>query len=138
MGISFGVDASARQKIVRMFRKSSDKSETQGMTASQVMATDLVRFVQQFASGRPGPNVVTGDYRSRIRIMSRSAGRTFSTVDVGTDHPAARRLEEGFVGIDSLGRHYQQPAFPHWKPGILALGVSKKKYAAILREALPK
>lgn len=31
-----------------------------------------------------------------------------------TGHPAANRLENGFVGIDSLGRHYTQMPRPHW------------------------
>jgi hypothetical protein len=26
------------------------------------------------------------------------------------------RLEFGFVGVDSIGRHYNQPPFPHFRP----------------------
>lgn len=35
---------------------------------------------------------------------------------VWTDFPAARRLELGFIGMDSLGRHYTQMPRPHWLP----------------------
>jgi hypothetical protein len=35
---------------------------------------------------------------------------------VGTDAPYARRLEYGFVDVDSLGRHYNQSPAPRWRP----------------------
>lgn len=73
--------------------------------------------IRRNASGRPGPNVITGDYR-------RSWGVTFvggfdeSTAEIGTDAPQFRRLEYGFHGVDSLGRHYDQPPYPHLGPAI--------------------
>lgn len=39
-------------------------------------------------------------------------------VDVGTDVPYARRIELGFMGTDSLGRTYHQPARPYLRPGL--------------------
>lgn len=67
------------------------------------------------ASGRPGPNAPTGDYR-------RSWGHQFfdSPVghagQVGTNAPQGLRLENGFVGTDSLGRTYDQPPYEHVGP----------------------
>lgn len=72
------------------------------------------------ASGRPGPNAPTGDYR-------RSWTTEFGTfhgdraVIVGTNKPQGRRLENGFVGTDSLGRHYNQPPYPHVRPAMLEI-----------------
>ena len=67
--------------------------------------------VMAAASGRPGPRVITGDYRRSITLeMTTVDGRVAAVV--GTSHPAGRRLELGFVGSDSLGRHYNQPPFP--------------------------
>jgi len=69
------------------------------------------------ASGRPGPNTITGDYRRSISMQVEEVpGRT--TVTVGTNAPQGRRLEFGFNGVDSLGRAYNQPPFPHWGPAI--------------------
>lgn len=34
----------------------------------------------------------------------------------GFDPPYARRIELGFVGVDSLGRHYNQAAEPYMRP----------------------
>jgi hypothetical protein len=67
--------------------------------------------IQANASGRPGPRVITGDYR-----------RSWNTTHLGmssvvsTNKPQARRLEWGFYGPDSLGRVYHQPPFPHVGP----------------------
>lgn len=51
--------------------------------------------------------VETGEYRSSIVAVGNV---------VVSDHPAARRLELGFIGVDSLGRHYAQMPNPHWSP----------------------
>ncbi|MFD7922544.1 HK97 gp10 family phage protein [Streptomyces sp. NPDC059740] len=78
--------------------------------------------IRSNASGRPGPNVITGDYRSSWRVapfaVSGGGGAT-----VGTDRPQGRRLEFGFWDMtDSLGRHYFQPPYPHVEPAVSALG----------------
>lgn len=99
----------------------------------------LIQKVREHASGRPGPEVVSGIYLSQIGSVfevtgsgsapafeganvSRGSGGQFTqmtgsaTVLVGTVAPQAMRLELGFVGTDSLGRNYNQPPFPHWGP----------------------
>ncbi|MGW3121358.1 HK97 gp10 family phage protein [Streptomyces sp. NPDC001107] len=68
--------------------------------------------IQRNASGRPGPNVITGQYRASWDVRMRTGGGSV-TAEVFSDAPQARRLEYGFVGVDSLGRHYRQPPFPH-------------------------
>lgn len=75
----------------------------------------LVEAATQNASGRPGPNRVTGDYVNSFYYEVVDDVETAS-VYAGTDEPYAMRLEYGFVGIDSLGRDYHQPPFPHWGP----------------------
>lgn len=69
------------------------------------------------ASGRPGPNAPTGDYRRSWNRQTRNRKNSY-TVSVGTNRPQARRLEFGFIGADSLGRVYHQPAYPHVEPAI--------------------
>ncbi|MGW0822517.1 HK97 gp10 family phage protein [Streptomyces sp. NPDC002845] len=69
------------------------------------------------ASGRPGPNAPTGDYR-RSWTHEVSANAVSVTAVVGTSKPQARRLEFGFVGQDSLGRVFNQPPFPHVGPAV--------------------
>ena len=69
------------------------------------------------ASGRPGPNVITGAYRNSWQARTRRIPYG-AICTLGTDAPQGRRLEFGFVGTDSLGRHYAQPPFPHVQPAL--------------------
>lgn len=72
------------------------------------------------ASGRPGPRRVTGDYgRSWTTEFGIFQGDRAAIV--GTNAPQGRRLENGFVGVDSLGRHYNQPPYPHVRPAMLEI-----------------
>ena len=69
------------------------------------------------ASGRPGPRVVTGNYR-RSWSTRTSRGGTLATTIVGTNAPQARRLEFGFTGSDALGRVHRQAPLPHVQPAV--------------------
>ncbi|WP_422804693.1 HK97 gp10 family phage protein [Streptomyces noursei] len=84
-------------------------------------AKALVVEVQRHASGRPGPRVVTGRYRASWQSDVHRAGSVV-VAEVGTSAPQGRRLEFGFVGVDSLGRHYAQPPFPHLGPAVETFG----------------
>ena len=81
----------------------------------------LQRQVQLNASGRPGPNAPTGNYRRSInrRVEKTAAG---STGEVGTNMPQGPRLEMGFVGEDAIGRSYSQPPYPHFGPALDFVG----------------
>jgi hypothetical protein len=69
------------------------------------------------ASGRPGPNVITGTYRNSWQTHTRRLPYG-AMCTLATDAPQGRRLEFGFTGTDSLGRHYNQPPFPHVQPAV--------------------
>ncbi|AKZ60833.1 PCQ3_46 (plasmid) [Streptomyces ambofaciens ATCC 23877] len=76
-----------------------------------------VARIRANASGRPGPNVITGQYRASWRAVT--SGIPYGAeCTIGTNAPQGRRLEFGFVGPDSLGRVYNQPPFPHVQPAL--------------------
>ena len=75
-------------------------------------------MVRRNASGRPGPNAPTGDYRRSWTIDVQADG----SVVIGTNAAQGRRLENGFTGEDSLGRFYNQKAFPHAGPAYRSIG----------------
>lgn len=75
--------------------------------------------VKRRASGRPGPNVITGKYRNSIQFRMIRGGTTAAAA-IGSDHPASHRLENGFFGSDSLGRNYHQEPRPHYEPDLQA------------------
>jgi hypothetical protein len=71
--------------------------------------------IKAHASGRPGPNAPTGDYRRSWVHTVTQEGDTTRSVN-GTNKPQGRRLEFGFTGADSAGRVYDQPPYPHVGP----------------------
>jgi hypothetical protein len=78
------------------------------VTVKEVVG-EFYEDVRQAASGRPGPNVVSGQYISAFQR---------SDTKVWNESPQGPRLEYGYTGVDSLNRHYHQPPFPHWRPAI--------------------
>lgn len=72
------------------------------------------------ASGRPGPRAITGNYRRSWTTSPARVEGDNITVTVGSNAPQARRLEFGFVGLDVLGRYYDQAPFPHVAPAVAA------------------
>lgn len=78
--------------------------------------------IKSNASGRPGPNAPTGDYRASWTMEGPVQRGTSVTATVGTDRPQARRLEWGFVGADILGRVFNQAPYPHVDPAVQAQG----------------
>lgn len=60
----------------------------------------------------PKAPVKTGTLRRSVRTELVDGG----DVAVGTDLPYARRIELGFIGTDSRGRHYHQAAQPYLRP----------------------
>ncbi|MFJ3043605.1 HK97 gp10 family phage protein [Streptomyces tendae] len=73
------------------------------------------------ASGRPGPNIITGQYFDSWRTEPFAVPDGGGAV-VGTGQPYGRRLEFGFWDMtDSIGRHFFQPPYPHVEPAVTEL-----------------
>lgn len=51
-------------------------------------------------------------------IGGQEVGRDYAEVSVGTNVEYARRRELGFMGTDSLGRTYHDPATPYLRPAV--------------------
>jgi hypothetical protein len=78
----------------------------------------LAAAVRGRATGRPGPNVITGRYIASVdyRIMSSPGG---AEAFVYSEAPQAARLEHGFYNMrDSLGRLFFQEPLPHFQPAL--------------------
>lgn len=78
-------------------------------------------LIRENASGRPGPNIITGQYVASWQIepfpVPDGGG-----ADIGTRKPQGRRLEYGFYDMtDSLGRHFFQVPRPHVGPAVSEL-----------------
>lgn len=66
-------------------------------------------------AGEIGPRVITGDLRRSVTAVTELDGTTVRSI-AGSNEPQTERLERGFVGVDALGRHYDQPPYPAWRP----------------------
>jgi hypothetical protein len=66
---------------------------------------------------RSNAPVQTGGYRSRLTATVQGYSLAVTSPD-----PFAARLEYGFIGTDSLGRHYAQPPHPHFRPAADTVG----------------
>jgi hypothetical protein len=75
-------------------------------------------LIRERASGRPGPNIITGQYVASWRIEPFTVPDGGGAV-VGTNAPQGRRLEYGFYDMtDSIGRHFFQIPRPHVEPAV--------------------
>ena len=63
-----------------------------------------------------GPGVVTGRLRNSITVLKQGADGIGYSADVGPTVIYSRRIELGFTGEDSMGRHYNQPPYPYFRP----------------------
>jgi len=81
----------------------------------------LVR-VQANASGRPGPEIRTGEYVASWSVDTEWHADGEVRTRVWTDEPQGPRLEYGYVGADKLGRIYDQPPYPHLMPAVRETG----------------
>lgn len=127
IGTSFSSNAAA---LAKDFKVATVRLQPIVDTVTETFGQLLVTKVQANASGRPGPNAPTGDYRRSWNVRFQRSGGAL-TADVGTNKPQGRRLEFGFHGADSLGRNYSQPAFPHVWPAVQQ--IAKPYEAAIVR-----
>lgn len=126
-----GMHAAGTGLVAASLRAGSIRAAVDAEKLTRYYGSLLRTAVRARASGRPGPNVVTGDYRRSITLsVERTA--TTCTAYVGTDKPQGRRLELGFVGVDALGRHYDQPPYPHFGPAADEVG---PRYVDAVRRA---
>ena len=76
---------------------------------------ELKEKIVEHASGRPGPNIVTGEYVSSINVEINNDTESMS-INAGSNAPQMMRLEQGYTGTDANGRHVSQPPYPHFRP----------------------
>lgn len=107
-------------EIVRALEIKSARVVFEAFTITQKFGQLLETGIKSRAQGRPGPRRRTGDYlRSWSTIVT--MGPIGPRAESGTSAPQGRRLEYGFVGTDALGRHYNQPPYPHARPALDAI-----------------
>jgi hypothetical protein len=118
VAVVVSVNVQGAGRLARDLRQGAQDVPVLMRHAVEKSAVDLQGLTQRNASGRPGPNVITGSYRASWRVDVLSDGPAEVSRSVGTSEPQANRLENGFVGPDSLGRIYDQAPLPHHGPAV--------------------
>lgn len=110
-GAVFGV-----ARTVLVLDSSYDASVQAAVLGIRQAATEGVEVVKRNASGSPGPEVRSNEYRSSWSTDFNIEPPTTIEGQIFTQKPQGQRLENGFFGIDSLGRVVQQFPRPHVRP----------------------
>lgn len=119
------IDIRGDKELVRMFERAPEAF------TPQVLMPALEK----------GAQIVEADARARVKKVTRRLERSIHNepmpeslaFKVCTDEPYAKRIERGFVGKDSLGRRYNQPAQPYMRP---ALNLNRERIFEIVRDAV--
>ena len=115
--------------------QSADRVGPETNRTVQQQARLGLAMIKWNASGRPGPNIITGDYFDSWESVP-FAVPVGGGADLHTDEPQGRRLEFGFMNMfDSLGRFYRQPPFPHVEPAVDELS---EQYQDAFKDALDR
>ena len=120
------------EKLSDRIKKLAISKRKNADTASRMLAEDLRREVQNQINAQG--LVDTGVYRDTIGIagpFKQDSGD--SSYFVVTEAPQSLRLEFGFVGTDALGRDYNDPEHPHWRPASVLI---QGKAAGVYRDAI--
>lgn len=114
------------------------KAEAEARAFVAEGAASIEALAKDNASGRPGPNVVTGALRRGITHDPITPwGVRGWTTKLGPTVIYSRRIELGFRGTDSLGRRFDAPGYPYFEPAIDRLAPSMPSlWAKHMRGAL--
>lgn len=118
MPVEWSIDAKELTDLANAIKRYQLRTRLEVRNVMNRNATRLRNQVIRNASGRPGPRIVTGQYITTIKARRGRGSLDRYSVSVTSDHPAAYRLEYGFVGMDALGRMYHQPPYPHFRPAV--------------------
>ena len=104
--------------LARRLDQSADRVGPEINRTVQQQARLVKAMIQFNASGRPGPNIITGQYFDSWKTEP-FAVPDGGGAEIGTRQPQGRRLEYGFWDMtDSIGRHFFQPPYPHVGPAV--------------------
>lgn len=132
MGVSVRIQGD--EAIATALRTLNPRLKARTTAAVHQFAVLLTERIQTAASGRPGPNIVSGQLYGSILIdhtLGDVDGWGAATVYTATVY--APRLEFGFYGTDSLGRNYNQPPYPFFGRAVEG---SVGEFASVMQRAV--
>jgi len=124
----FKIDAKGFNDSMDALIKRINEATKAGTATGALLIRDNARreFEGNHPKGQPHvggnrPNVVTGSLRRSIMLIPPEPimlGPGKYTISVAPTMIYGRRIELGFTGTDSLGRHFNQPPYAYLQPGV--------------------
>ena len=108
---------------LKEFSAAMDRMIAAADVAARTIVTEggkaIVESTHAHMDGRPGPMRRSGRLYDSVRspIVTSLGAARWQSETAPSGVPYERRIELGFTGTDSRGRHYHQPPFPYLKPG---------------------
>ena len=130
MGIQYRVIGAF--EVRRALGRLGDRSPEAAYRGLVAWSGKSVGIIREGLYGRPGPNRQDGGLYDTMQAPPPRRTPTGGVAEAGSDQPYSARLERGFVGQDSLGRDYDQPAYPWLAPKREAL--ARAAHAAVTAE----
>lgn len=122
-------------ELAGRLNRAADRVGVETNRTVQQQARLAKALIQFNASGRPGPNIITGAYFDSWRTEP-FAVPDGGGAEIGTNQPQGKRLEFGFWDMtDSIGRHFFQPPYPHVGPAVNELS---DEYETAFKDALDR
>lgn len=124
---SYEFRVNGAKEIIAALTEGAERITPLVEVAVRGVAVELKTSTQRNATGRPGPNAPTADYIASWRDEPTERRKDLApkteavSRSVYSDAVQAHRLEFGYVGDDSSGRHVDAPPFPHMWPAIEAV-----------------
>lgn len=116
-GAHSGIEWTGVSEFVARLQRIGERASIEARAGVVEVVSEVERLAKQNASGRPGPNVVTGTLRRGIaQTPATPWGLMGWQAKIRPTVIYSRRIELGFHGADSRGRHYDQPAYPYFTP----------------------
>lgn len=105
----FSFDISPLMQVSKDIQRIGENVKRNEATVAKLMGNEYKNDVQEIIQYK------TGTLRRSVHVeMTEEDGHPVALV--GSNVSYARRLEYGFVDVDSLGRHYNQAPAPRWRP----------------------
>src|SRR5258708_5251694 len=112
-----GIEWTGIPEFAAALTRTVERASVEARAAVAEVAGLLEKTAKQEASGRPGPNVVTGTLRrSIVHDPITPWGVGGWQTKVGPTVIYGRRIELGFHGADSLGRAYNHHGYSYFGP----------------------
>lgn len=128
------VDEKSMKRLLRGVGKDMQASVSEAVVRE--VSNQAFSLLEEIRSNIQKQGLIdTGRYLQSWEMNSRSKGGSSISATVLTDHPAAWRHEFGFVGVDKLGREYNQAPRAHFRP---ALARITNGYVDALNRAIEK